>query len=167
MKKILNSFSWLVAFAAVVSGGFVAQDSRATECSIVTTKVAEGAGDYEFVFDGFQDGPFQFTMANGGSAGSFFENGDYVIITEQPQIGYQFGGIECDSEPGIIVTEIHNGWTIECVNEDIGAAFCTVYNFLVIDPIPTLSEWGMIAAAAGFVLVGVWFAVRRRKAFNS
>ena len=33
--------------------------------------------------------------------------------------------------------------------------------------IPTLSEWGMIAAAAGLMMVGVFFAVRRRRAFNS
>jgi hypothetical protein len=31
--------------------------------------------------------------------------------------------------------------------------------------IPTLSEWGMIAAAAGLGLIGVFFGVRRRKAF--
>ena len=30
-------------------------------------------------------------------------------------------------------------------------------------PIPTLSEWGMIAAAAGFALIGMLYAVRRRK----
>ncbi len=30
-------------------------------------------------------------------------------------------------------------------------------------PIPTLSEWGMIAAAAGLMLVGVFFAVRRKR----
>ena len=30
--------------------------------------------------------------------------------------------------------------------------------------IPTLSEWGMIAAAAGFALIGIFYAVRRRKA---
>ena len=29
--------------------------------------------------------------------------------------------------------------------------------------IPTLSEWGMIAAAAGLMLVGVFFAVKRRR----
>ncbi|MEW6144525.1 MAG: IPTL-CTERM sorting domain-containing protein [Thermodesulfobacteriota bacterium] len=29
--------------------------------------------------------------------------------------------------------------------------------------IPTLSEWGMIAAAGGLGLAGVWFAVRKRK----
>ncbi len=33
--------------------------------------------------------------------------------------------------------------------------------------IPTLSEWGMIAAGAGLMIVGVFFAVRRRRAFNS
>ena len=31
-------------------------------------------------------------------------------------------------------------------------------------PIPTLSQWGVIAAAAGLGLVGVFYAVRRRKA---
>ncbi len=36
---------------------------------------------------------------------------------------------------------------------------------LNINPIPTLSEWGMIAAAAGLGLVGLFFAVRRRKAY--
>jgi len=30
--------------------------------------------------------------------------------------------------------------------------------------IPTLSEWGMIATAAGFALIGIFYAVRRRKA---
>jgi hypothetical protein len=30
-------------------------------------------------------------------------------------------------------------------------------------PIPTLSEWGMISAAAGLGLVGVFYALRRRK----
>jgi len=33
--------------------------------------------------------------------------------------------------------------------------------------IPTLSEWGMIAAAAGLMLVGVFFAIKSRKVFNS
>ncbi|MGH7849275.1 MAG: IPTL-CTERM sorting domain-containing protein [Thermodesulfobacteriota bacterium] len=33
-------------------------------------------------------------------------------------------------------------------------------------PIPTLSEWGMISAVVGLGLVGVWFAVRRKRALN-
>ncbi len=32
------------------------------------------------------------------------------------------------------------------------------------NPIPTLSEWGMISAAAGLGLIGVFFAMKRRKA---
>jgi hypothetical protein len=30
--------------------------------------------------------------------------------------------------------------------------------------VPTLSEWGMIAVAAGFILIGIYYAVKRRKA---
>ena len=164
MRKMLNLLAGLVVFATVLAGGFIATGALATECSIVTTKSAPGAGDYEFVFDGIQDGFFQFTMADGGSAGAFFLNGDFVIITEKPQNGYKFGGITCESQPGIIVTQIPNGWTIECVDGDQGAAVCTVFNDPFSNPIPTLSQWGMIAAVAGLGLIGVFYAVRKRKA---
>ncbi|MFI5323583.1 MAG: IPTL-CTERM sorting domain-containing protein [Thermodesulfobacteriota bacterium] len=33
--------------------------------------------------------------------------------------------------------------------------------------IPTLSEWGMIAAAVGLGFVGVFFGVRKRSAITS
>jgi hypothetical protein len=33
-----------------------------------------------------------------------------------------------------------------------------------VENIPTLSEWGMIAAAAGFALVGMFYAMRKRRA---
>jgi hypothetical protein len=33
-----------------------------------------------------------------------------------------------------------------------------------VNPIPTLSEWGMIAAAAGFALIGMFYAMRKRRA---
>ncbi len=35
---------------------------------------------------------------------------------------------------------------------------------LVVNAIPTLSEWGIIAAASGLAMVGVFFAVRKRRA---
>jgi hypothetical protein len=34
----------------------------------------------------------------------------------------------------------------------------------LVSNIPTLSEWGMIAVAAGLALVGVFFAIRRKRA---
>jgi len=33
-----------------------------------------------------------------------------------------------------------------------------------VNPIPTLSEWGMIAAATGFALIGMFYAMRKRRA---
>ncbi len=41
---------------------------------------------------------------------------------------------------------------------------CAIALRAVPTTIPTLSEWGMIAAATGLMIVGVYFAVRRRKA---
>jgi hypothetical protein len=40
---------------------------------------------------------------------------------------------------------------------------CTVALRMASTNIPTLSEWGMLAAAAGLMIVGVFFAVRRKK----
>ncbi len=40
---------------------------------------------------------------------------------------------------------------------------CTIALRMEPTEIPTLSEWGMIAAATGLMIVGVYFAVRRRK----
>ncbi|MGH7851413.1 MAG: hypothetical protein ACREOP_14040 [Thermodesulfobacteriota bacterium] len=38
--------------------------------------------------------------------------------------------------------------------------------FLALAPrnVPTLGEWGMIAAAAGLMMVGVYYAIRRKRA---
>ncbi|MGH7851284.1 MAG: IPTL-CTERM sorting domain-containing protein, partial [Thermodesulfobacteriota bacterium] len=48
------------------------------------------------------------------------------------------------------------------------AAVCDVGAYqLIVRDIPTMNEWGMIAAAAGLGLIGVWFAARRRKAADS
>jgi hypothetical protein len=42
--------------------------------------------------------------------------------------------------------------------------FCTIFNEPVDAAIPTLSAWGMIAAVAGLMLVGVFFVIRRKRA---
>lgn len=51
-----------------------------------------------------------------------------------------------------------------------GPAFCQLDNIYANGNhlgIPTLSEWGMIAAASGLGLIGVFFAVRRRNAHTA
>jgi len=48
--------------------------------------------------------------------------------------------------------------------EDFSQGVDEVRFGMILSNIPTLSEWGMIAAAAGLVMIGVFFAIRRRKA---
>lgn len=59
----------------------------------------------------------------------------------------------------VTVSDFQGNATFEAITE--------VRYELRVNPIPTLSEWGMIAAAAGLGLVGVWFVARRRVSFNS
>lgn len=165
MNRILGRFIGIAVFAAVLCGGFVLSGANATECTVKATLSAPGAGDFEFVFEGIDDeGPFMFTITDGGSAGGSVAQGETTIITEEPQNGYAFGGIECEAGPGVVITEIPDGFATECVNASEGEAFCVITNVLILRSIPTLSEWGMIAAAAGLGLIGVFFAVRRRRA---
>lgn len=94
-----------------------------------------------------------------------FDSSDGAEIFEESTPGWILTDIECSDAPGIGVTIFNDGVELECISE--GAIFCTFTNVRGANPIPTLSEWGMIAAAAGLALVGVFFAVRRRKAFNT
>ena len=133
-------------------------------CVIVAVKSAPGAGNFAFFFEGVGSGePFEFTLANGESTGGTIPQGESVTITEAPQDGYRFAGINCDAGPGFVVTEIENGFTLTCTDASDGNANCVVSNVPIVSPVPTLSEWGMISAAAGLGLIGVFFAVRRRR----
>ena len=71
--------------------------------------------------------------------------------------------VECSDSALVDVTFIRNGVSLDCLGgTEITCTFTNVTGH--VSNIPTLSEWGMIAAAAGLALVGVFFAVRRRKA---
>jgi hypothetical protein len=89
------------------------------------------------------------------------QGGVTAEIVEEPQEGWVLADVVCETE-NTIVTEIENGVQIFCSPNGGGAA-CTFINQEV-GNIPTLSEWGMIAAAAGLGLIGVFFAVRRKRA---
>ena len=76
--------------------------------------------------------------------------------------GTQLGLVNLRSFSGQAV-RISFDWIVP--GDFTGPAFCQLDNVIVdpSNPIPTLSEWGMIAAAAGLGLIGVFFALRRRK----
>ena len=136
-----------------------------SNCEVTTLKSAPGAGDLEFEFTGVEQSgfTFQFTLADGESSGGSVDVGTTTVITEDPQVGWRFGGIECLAGDGVIITELEDGFSIECVNAGNNDADCLITNVRTTENIPTLSEWGMIAAAAGLGLVAVFYAVRRKR----
>ena len=90
--------------------------------------------------------------------------GNDLEIVEDPFPGWILSDIECSDAAGVNVTFIDNGISLDCIQgSEITCTFTNVRGSTPTD-IPTLSEWGMIAAAGGLALVGVFFALRRRKA---
>ncbi len=92
-----------------------------------------------------------------------FGTGDELIGSTQRAVTGQFDtfvGIQSSE----LITRINVGSLAGNGFEGLGRI-----SFGLAEPnvIPTLSEWGMIAAAAGLGLVGVFFAIRRKRAFNS
>jgi hypothetical protein len=134
-------------------------------CFIEATKVAQGAGDavFEFVVQ-TPSGTNSFFLQNGEANSGILDEGNIRTTTEAPQHGYILQGIECQSLGGLIVTNFEGGFTLECANAKLGTATCTIFNVRDTSAIPTLSEWGMISAAAGLALIGVFFAIKRLRA---
>ncbi len=104
--------------------------------------------------------PFEL-IANSRCLALGLNTGQGLEVIEEPLDGWKLSDIDCESVAGIGVTIFEDGASLQCNSE--GQTTCTFTNFRSIN-IPTLSEWGMIAAAAGLALIGVFFAVRRRKA---
>ncbi len=81
---------------------------------------------------------------------------------EFPTDGWTLEDVECVGQ-GINVVEYINGVTVTCA-QNAGEATCTFVNVRDVSQIPTMSEWGMIGVAGALGLIGVFYAVRRRKA---
>jgi len=107
-----------------------------------------------------------------------FNGGGLIVRFSNPSAAYQLN-TGCDSvlvnavqsdASGLFVLRFYNDTDgLPPYNEQDGGAIGAIRiiwsgDFSSTASIPTLSEWGMIAAAAGLILVGVFFAVRRRKA---
>jgi len=156
-----------VLFYLIIAVGFIvlfnSGSASAQECGIGISKEAVGAGSTVFNFitevDGHQG---EFSLRDGDvTGGAFFPA---ISIVELPTPGWHLGNVLCESE-GLTITDIPGGVLVECTGPNGGSGSCTFINLPgSVTDVPTLSEWGMIAAAAGLGLVGVFFAVRRRRA---
>jgi len=155
---VLVAFFALAAFFSMVDTGM----AQPSECELVLTVDAPGAGDAPFEFEGFDEGgPFDFTLFAGVTETGFADFGPGYVVEIPPQ-GWHFDRIECEPGGGVEVISLSIGWFQDCFDPG-SPTVCTIYNTTSAS-IPTLSEWGMMAAAAGFALIGMFYAVKRRKA---
>ena len=141
------------------------------ECMGRVTKVAEGGGDTRFLFTVTEGGMVigEDELRDGYHTGGGVEVGLPVRVVETPTEGWVLSEINCDLAEGMQVEEIENGIIFNCLSPTEEISNCTFVNIPVSETarIPTLSEWGMIAAAAGLGLIGLFYAVRRRRAVRA
>ena len=155
-----------VIFLMFVCLFFSLSDANAQDgiCGVLVRLSAPGADVFGFVFEGDgPDGHFEFTASDGQSTGGTIPEGGTVTITEAPQNGYKLAGLFCKSQPGIVITNFDGGFSVQCVDASDGDANCVIRNVLADSSIPTLSGWGMIFTAAGLGIIGLFFALRRRR----
>ena len=142
-----------------------------TFCTMEIVKIAPDGGDQIFEFAsgpiGAGENELNFNFISDGEnffvpfAGDGISGPDEQVF-ETPAHGWVLSDVDC-AGVGMEITNIENGIEIECV-EDGGAGTCRFINSQVVSAIPTLSEWGMISAVVGLGIVGIFFAVYRRKA---
>jgi hypothetical protein len=171
MHKLLKQLLSISILITAVTGVLflTSGESRAQQgpCVVEVTKIAEGAPEGQlFDFQVEVDGNIGFAQfPTGITAPASFDQGSPVTVTELPNPGWRLADVSCETGPGVSITEIEGGAIFECLDPGEGIeGECTFVNVRVPTDIPTLSEWGMIAAAAGLMLVGVFFAVKRLRA---
>ena len=140
--------------------------SAHAQCAYTVCKSAPELTDSEelifnfFVTQGGLSVIFQLA-ANSECTGDAF-SGSNLEILEEPKPGWILDHVECSDSELVTVTPIENGVSLDCLGGS--EITCTFINVRGSETnIPTLSEWGMIAAAAGLAIVGAFFALRRRK----
>jgi hypothetical protein len=167
-KPVLRVFGVLLVVAVVY--GILVLPARAgkvviDECLLVLVKETEfGDGQsFDFTADFSVGSDLDFSIASGESFELGVDLGESVVVSENVPPGWVLADVSCEFGGGIIVfADEGNDLTASCVQ--LGEARCVFTNVLLQRPIPTLSAWGMIAAAGGLVLIGVFFAIRKRRA---
>ena len=134
-------------------------------CTIGILKQVSTGQNIEFEFlenlNGVES-PLIITSNNG--VGIDIGVGDVLILTEVATDGWVLEDKQCPLSRNVLITEVENGFQFECLAD--GGALCGLFNRISADKIPTLSEWGMISAAVGLGLIGVFFAARRKRVMD-
>ena len=156
--KIFGMFGLLLAALFISSFAFAQQHVPPCPCNTLALPDGTTGNEIlEILCPGGQLGPdTQYSLESKDISNGiivFNESVNFGTFMD-PDGGNCSFGYEGDSPLGVRITGQQ-------------AIFCRARVFeacgLNINLIPTLSEWGMIAASGGFALIGVFFALRRRK----
>ncbi len=160
---ILNFFGIAVILLSVSL--FMVNDSARGSCATIIAKEAEGAGDTLFSFTTTVPEVADFSIVDGDTHHFLFNGSGEFTVLEDPSPGWALGSVECTTETEVPFEVIDGGVRIDCQSgmRDIQCTFVNV-RAQVESNIPALSGWGMIAAAGGLIIAGVYFALRRRRA---
>ncbi len=167
MRCKFKTFSGVLLLILLISGVLSVSVEKAEaqgSCEVTIAKNGFPESDIEFVFTRtFEGQTDQFTNQIGGtqSFDIFSFNTPLQIVEEVPP-GWTLEDVECIHDGGFQVIKVENGVEFECTIP-FSSIECTFINKGPAN-VPTLSQWGMIAAAAGLVLVGVFFAIKRKRA---
>ncbi len=166
----------ITAIAFMVSSLFItAEDAIAVGvCEITIEKTALPDSSMEFEFSAPSPGPGNFNLSSGEQ--EMFEQiefGNEVTVTEQVPAGSNLESVTCEVTGGNfapVITDVENGVTIDCEGDgppgqdpELSEITCAFVNLATPRPIPTLSQWGLMALAGIFILVGIW-GISRKKA---
>jgi hypothetical protein len=153
---------------AVITAGFLTIEAGKSyaqvgcEVAIIKRATPSDGTVFTFVPSGtVDDTPFDLVADQGDGIAIF--GGNTADIVEEVPAGWVLEDVVCETN-GVVVSDIENGIQLFC-SPNGGAAECLFFN-RAIGGVPTLSQWGMIAAGVGLILIGVFFAVRRRRAVN-
>jgi len=161
-----NVLLYVFIVSALFALAPVSASAQPEPCGLAVAKEVRGDTNqgFEFHFD-FVQQVFDQILFDGNVYEDFIPFGATAIIVETVPAGWRLEDIVCDTE-GMVISEIENGITATCVVPGSLNGECIFFNVQT-GAIPTLSQWGMISAAVGLVLVGVFFAVRRKRALRT
>ena len=137
-------------------------------CEIGIVKIAIPADNTPFNFSVPELIPDNFVLNDPDNDSTMFSLTDKnrtANVTENVPPGWILDDIVCESRDSVTISEISNGISFSCSGGGGGAphATCTFFNVKVVtSPIPTLSEWGLVAMAGILGLVG-FMVIRRKK----
>lgn len=166
MRSLMPALLFVLTVSAFLLIPSPGDEARAQSCSISICKSAPGAGDTLFVFDSQRPGDnFNFQLVAGSECMLLgLDPTNDLTVTERLTEGWELADINCGAD-GLVISAILGGIFVECPSPG-GTGTCTFVNVPESDSIssiPTLSEWGMFAAAAGLGIAGAFYAVRRRR----